>query len=214
MQSATTPFIGRETELDSLLQFCRGAGASSTITITGPEGIGKTRLLANLARRISDPNGFYVATPDPSGLRMPWYPILSILKQILGLEDTPTLASLSRAVAQCGLPSRDVPGLAEIFALPGPARFLELAVRRREAHASALRTLLSTERRFSGAVLCFTNTDEYDRPSQKLLRALNIAITTTSIRIITTCTELSEAPEGSESLELPPLSRDENRAAY
>ena len=204
-----TPLIGREQEMDKLLRFCKGAEANNTATITGPRGVGKARLLTELAQRTDHQANIFVAASDPSGLHMPWYPILAILEQILGLKTSPTLSQLTHAVAQSGLPDRDVPGLAEIFAIPGPAQSLELAVRRREAHASALRTLLSAERRFPGTVFCFADIDNYDHPSQKLVQSLNVAVTNTNVRMIATCIDPSTILEGSQHIVLEPLSKNQ-----
>ncbi len=205
--SPLTALIGRDNEFAKLARFFQGGESANTMTLIGPQGVGKARLVQEVSRQFEQKIPTFLAGCDPSGLKLPWYPILSILEEILGLRATPTLDSLSRAVARCGLPSRDFPGLAEIFALPdGPAQSLELAVRRREAHASALRTLLSAQRRFPNAILCFADFDSYDRPSQDLIHALNIAIGDADLRLIATCMTPESILPGSDTMILDPLS--------
>ncbi len=108
----------------------------------------------------------FVAAADPSGLSSSWYPILHLLEGVLGLEPPFDLNLLRRAVARAGLPDRDVPGLAEVFGISNPAEGLELAVRRREAHASVVRVLAAAQRRFSRLLYCMVDWDEYDEPSR------------------------------------------------
>lgn len=54
------PIVGRQSVLDQLLKACehtKSASVLSTLAITGPEGIGKTRLLFELASRIEEDGG-------------------------------------------------------------------------------------------------------------------------------------------------------------
>jgi adenylate cyclase len=58
-EQATTagPFVGRETELEEIgrLLSATGAGAGATVLVTGPPGIGKTRLLDEARRQHTGP---------------------------------------------------------------------------------------------------------------------------------------------------------------
>ena len=211
----STDFVGREVELDRLMHFCSGAEAACTLSLIGPPGIGKARLVTETKQRLEGRVPMFFAAADPSGLRIPWYPVLSLLESVLELQGPVSLETLSRAVARCGLPARDTPGLAEIFAIEGPSQHLELAVRRREAHASALRALLSIHRRLPRAVFCFADVDEYDHPSQHLVAALTDAVTRTSLRMIVTASSPTKLPcEAEITLSgLPPRSTRELAAA-
>lgn len=52
-QLVETEFVGRDKELGKLLAFWRGVERSgATVVVTGPPGIGRTRLIAELAQRI------------------------------------------------------------------------------------------------------------------------------------------------------------------
>jgi serine/threonine protein kinase/tetratricopeptide (TPR) repeat protein len=171
-QSAAASFVGRGAELDRLLAFSRADLPGGTLAVVGPPGIGKARLVLELGRRLAPHGKSFVAAADPTGLRRSWYPILSLLESMLGIEQPIDLASLRRAVARAGLADREVPGLAEMFGIVGPAATLELAVRRREAHAAAIRAVAIASRRHSPLVLCFADYDEYDNPSREVVRGL------------------------------------------
>lgn len=206
----TAMLIGRDRELDAIAGFIRGGGGSS-LAITGAPGIGKARLVVEALDRSPDVAA-YVAAPDPSGLRSPWYPILSVLETVLGIERAPDVETLSQAVARCGLPDRDVPGLSELFGIEGPGRDLELAVRRREAHAAAVRTLLSAQRRSPRSVIAFIDVDEFDEPSRKAVRALTEALaTTTGVRVIVTAPTPDDAPATTSAMAIAPLSPTSTR---
>jgi tetratricopeptide (TPR) repeat protein len=173
------PFMGRTGELESAMSFIRspaetGAGSwpGGALAIVGPTGVGKARLALELTRRLGPVARSFVAAADPSGLSSSWYPILHLLEGVLGLEPPFDLNLLRRAVARAGLPDRDVPGLAEVFGISNPAEGLELAVRRREAHASVVRVLAAAQRRFSRLLYCMVDWDEYDEPSREVVRAL------------------------------------------
>lgn len=164
--------IGRRKEVQQIVDFAQGKSPSNMLMILGPHGIGKARLTREATRQAGDSVKVFAGGSDPSGLKLAWYPLLSMLEQVLGLEESPSLEQLGQAAARCGLPGRDLPGLAEAFGIEGPAIELELAVRRREARAAALRTLLSVGRRFADSVLCFADADRYDHPSLEIVREL------------------------------------------
>jgi tetratricopeptide (TPR) repeat protein len=199
-RAAPTPFMGRATELDGALAFFRstpesdpgadGSGGVGALAIVGPTGVGKARLAIELGRRLGAMAKIFVAAADPSGLASSWYPILHLLESVLGLEPPFDLNLLRRAVARAGLPDRDVPGLAEVFGLSNPAEGLELAVRRREAHASVVRVLTAAQRRFPRLLYCFVDWDEYDQPSREVVSTLiDAAREQPALRILLTARE-------------------------
>lgn len=162
--------VGRSEEVQPIVDFCQGQQEAQTLVIMGPHGIGKARLTREATRKAGPETKVIAGASDPSGLKLAWYPLLSVMEQILGLKGTPTMEELTKAAAQAGLPERDLPGLAELFALDGPATQLELAVRRREARAAAIRCLQSVGRRFANAVIVFADADRYDYPSMELIK--------------------------------------------
>ena len=207
-----TPAVGRDRELAALTDHCRGLGDARPLAITGPPGVGKARLLLEAQRALRRSVPFYVTAADPGMLGRPWFPIIGLLEQVLGCGTEPTLDALSKAVARVGLPDRDVPGLAEIFGVPGPARDLELAVRRREAHAAGLRALATLRRRHPRAVIAFVDADAYDQPSRRLVAALAGETAGSGLRVVLTLERDAEVPAGFHSLALSPLGADATQA--
>ncbi len=178
--------VGRSEEVAQILSFCRGEREPQTLVIEGAHGVGKARLTRAATTKAGKNVKIFAGASDPSGLKLPWYPLLSVLEQVLGLTGTPDLEALSKAAARCGLPERDVPGLAESFGIDGPAMNLELAVRRREARAAALSTILSSSKRFVSTIIVFADADRYDHPSLSILQELQSKLPV-NMRIIITC---------------------------
>lgn len=205
------PLIGRERELARILDFASGRGGPLTLAVVGPPGVGKARLLVETSRIAGGDLRCVLAAADPSGLRTPWYPMLSLLEQALDLPAHPGQLHLSRAVARCGLSQRDVPGLAEIFGAGDTMHDLEPEVRRREAEAAGLRALLSIPRRSPRVLFCLADVDRYDAPSARLVRALAEKMGD-GARLLVTAEDRSAAPPGAEILLLgglpPQCARD------
>ena len=173
-QGRGVPFVGRTAELDRVLAVLGPEGPGGSLAVVGPPGIGKARLALEVGHRLGSGRPL-AAAADPTGLRSPWYPILRLLESILGVEPPVRLAALERALERAGLPPAELPGLAELFGLPGPAATLELAVRRREAHAAATRILVAAATRRAPLLLSFVDFDEYDAASREVVRALAAA---------------------------------------
>lgn len=203
-------FVGRDRELEQVIEFCRGRGpaAAAALGVVGPQGAGKARLALEVTNAISRHVPVLIGGTDPSGTRRPWFPIISLLERVLDLGEDISVATLSHAVARAGLPDRDVPGLAQVFGVGGPAEDLELAVRRREAQAAALRTLLSVHRRYPRVVLCFLDVHELDQPSRRLIAALVDAAPEHGIGVFLTSERSEDLPAGCQHLLLAPLSRE------
>jgi eukaryotic-like serine/threonine-protein kinase len=195
-RTAPTPFMGRASELDSALAFVRSTGEGGqrgALAIVGGTGVGKARLALELTRRLGTDFKSFVAAADPSGLCSSWYPLLHLLEGVLGLEPPFDLNLLRRAVARAGLPDRDVPGLAEVFGMSNPAEGLELAVRRREAHASVVRVLSAAQRRFTRLIYVLVDWDEFDQPSREAVRALvEAARDAPGVRVVVTSREVPD----------------------
>lgn len=203
-------FVGRENELQHVIDFCRGRKSSPALGIVGPRGAGKARLALEATGAIRRQVPVLIGGTDPSGARRPWFPVISLLERILDLGEDTSLATLARAVGRAGLPDRDVPGLAQVFGAGGPAEDLELAVRRREAEAAALRTLLSVHRRYPRVVLCFLDVHELDQPSRRLVAALVAAAPEHGVGVLLTAERSEDLPAGCRTLELAPLSREDS----
>lgn len=115
-----TPLVGREREIELLLQRCRDAsrpGGGGAVWLHGPSGIGKSRLVsdcASLARKALQPPPLYLYSRCPAfEEQRPCMPILRLLERYLqlptgaepGQRETEQLArlvppSIAKALAQ------------------------------------------------------------------------------------------------------------------
>lgn len=171
------PLVGR----DGLLQgldadlAARRPGVTARV-LAAPRGMGKTRLADEIAERAYT-GGWrvhYVAN-DPSGARTPLWPIQQMVAQMLEFDpDTVTTQDLGRAANLVGLGFEQLPGLAELYQLEGPAHDLEYEVRRRECLASAVQSMLDAARG-EPLALVFDDIDLYDGLSREALRRLTEA---------------------------------------
>ncbi len=141
--------------------------------LTGPRGIGKTRMgdeIASLAESMGW-RAYYVGH-DPSGARSPLWPIQCMVAQLLGFDRFKgTTQDLGRVANLSGLAFEELPGLAELFELQGPAFDVEYGVRRRECFASSVQAMLSGGRG-QPLLLIFDDIDQYDHASREIVRRL------------------------------------------
>ncbi len=85
-------FVGRHDELKRLGEILAQATRKRTqmVTVTGDKGIGKTRLLAEMERRLSKGNynvGFYVAACPANGAEVPWSGLTAMLQVLCGIQE-------------------------------------------------------------------------------------------------------------------------------
>jgi serine/threonine-protein kinase len=195
--------LGRSEELGRVAEWlAAGPAESPTLAVVGPDGVGKARLALEVLRARAGELVTFVAAPDPSGHQLSWYPILSLIEAVLGLPPRPSYDELSTALVRLGLPVRDAPGLAELFGVAGPLAPLELAVRRRETFAAAVRTLLAVEHRFPEPVLCFIDIDRYDAPSRKVVELCAAGVARTRVRVLCTASRADAVPTSASIVQL------------
>ncbi|MBX3269486.1 MAG: protein kinase [Sandaracinaceae bacterium] len=84
-----SPLVGRQAELDRLLELRDRAHTRAVwVDLIGEPGIGKTRLLSELAERAAaDGDAVALAGPHPSGAQVPYWPVRGLLTQLLGLDE-------------------------------------------------------------------------------------------------------------------------------
>jgi serine/threonine-protein kinase len=193
--------LGREDEVRRVTRFLQSGGESASMAVVGPPGVGKARLVLHAARIVSPNVITFIAGPDPTGCRVPWYPILSMIQSILGITSVSSYEMLQQSVARSGLPDRDAPGLAELFALPGPLARLAPSARRRETITAALRALRAVQNRYPKAALCFVDIDRYDKPSLQLLTTLSDSLPA-ELRLIMTTAQAAAVPPSTTKFEL------------
>lgn len=201
--------VGRDELIDRVVEAVTPDDGPGVLVLVGPRGAGKARVLTEAIRRLGTKAHAAVARPDPSGQHDAWYPVIELLSTELGLPPRMTDTDLQRAATALGLHPRDLPGLAELFRVPGPLDGLELAVRRRETVAAARHAVAGLAAMRRGTVLCFTDVEDYDAPTLDLLAALAMD-EHADTRIVVTTTTSAVLPPGLPTLEVAPLDRDQS----
>ncbi len=182
------PLVAREQAFErSRVMLSRPTPGVRLRVLTGPPGVGKTRMadeIATLAETLGW-RAYYVGA-DPTGARTPLWPIRTLVAQLLELDPLHcTTRDLGRVANLCGLGFEELPGLAELFGLDGPACALELPVRRRECFASAVQAMLSGGRG-QPLLLVFDDIDAYDNASREIVRRLAIAPASAAVQLLAT----------------------------
>lgn len=93
-----TPFIGRDKELDQLVQTFDRAVAESTcrlVTVLGPAGVGKSRITTEVIKRLSGRADVIIGHCLPYGEGITFWPLAEAVKEAAGIseEEPPEAAS-------------------------------------------------------------------------------------------------------------------------
>ncbi len=200
--------VGRETEIAQLGKLFDGD--IRIVELLGPDGSGRSALL-DVAAQLAERKGLRVlrAGPDPALTRIPWYPVHSLVRQLLGLDaDRPELAELQEHAVQAGLDPGDLPGLAELFGISLLEGHVEYAVRQREVRAAATRALLEPPAASGGLCLILDDADEFDGASRALVNQLCDARPDWSLFLVMASeSSIIHKPCGQLVLEPQPLSQ-------
>ena len=97
---AMTPLLGRDTEVQMLRRWLTDPVAR-LITLTGPGGVGKTRLAMEIARAIAAEGAIRVLFVPLAAIRNPAF-VASAIAEALGLADVSALDLARRARVACG----------------------------------------------------------------------------------------------------------------
>jgi len=95
-----TAFLGRDAEMETLRQWF-ASPASRLMTLVGPGGVGKTRLMLELARAIAKDGSTRVLFISLAAMRDPAF-VASAIAEALGLSEVPALDLPRRARLACG----------------------------------------------------------------------------------------------------------------
>ncbi len=194
------PLTGRMEELNTLVRFARATDQGGMIQVVGERGSGRSRIIASACAHFScvakgveeDERLVFWATPDPSGMMTTLYPVKAVVAAVLDLPPICTYDDLQNAAIGVGLSRRDIPGIAELFGHEGELSQVEPPVRRREVLAATVRTLHAAMNR-GPTLIVFEDVDQYDQPSQELIRRLCEQADERGLRVI-----VSDTPDIAE----------------
>ena len=99
LPSPLTPLLGRDSEMETLRQWL-GDPVSRLITLIGPGGVGKTRLVLELARTIAKERATRVVFVSLAAIRDVVF-VAPAIAEALGLSDITALDLPKRARAAC-----------------------------------------------------------------------------------------------------------------
>ncbi|MGF1468033.1 MAG: protein kinase [Sandaracinaceae bacterium] len=152
--SALTPLVGREPELDRLLELRQRAQHEPLwVRMVGEGGVGKSRLVAEVAKRVAEYGDIVVAAgPHPSGAPIPYWPVRKLLLSLLDVEaaklgeiaqnnvvgDAIARAGIGEVLDPTGLPGRDGEPRSEAVALALAASVRVAAARARSGGVTLL----------------------------------------------------------------------------
>ena len=210
VRSFPLPLVGRELVFErARVLLSRPTPGVRLRVMSGPPGYGKTRIVDEIAS-LAETSGWraYYVGADPSGARTPLWPIRCMVAQLLELDPLhANTRDLGRVANLLGLGFEELPGLAELFGLEGPAQELELPVRQRECFASSVQAMLSGGRG-QPLLLAFDDIDGYDNASREVLRRLAVAPTAAPVVMVATSADPRVDWLGGVIEQLEPLSAE------
>jgi DNA-binding SARP family transcriptional activator/tetratricopeptide (TPR) repeat protein len=172
-------FIGRASELDTLREAWR-AGRRRFVLVSGPPGIGKTRLTAELAQGVDGTVLYGSCPPEPLLSYQPFVEALGHYAR----NATPTLTGPGAVELAHLIPELAVdPGTGPVSEDPETRRYLMF-----EAIAALLRTA-------TPALLVLDDLHWADRPTLQLLRHVLRAQDAAPLLVVGTCREGEAPPE-------------------
>lgn len=191
-----TPLVGREQELQMLAGFHRQAqgGQGRVVFVSGDAGIGKSRLLLELSRRLeAEPIDWLVGRCISYGKHIPYLPISDLLRHSFGIrEDDPQSRIQERvdeATADWSPAARDtVPYLKYLLNVdPADESVTAMdAMERRAGILDGLRAFLFEMSRHRPLVIVIEDLHWIDALSEEALKAMTDVVATVPILLILT----------------------------
>ena len=190
-----TPFVGRERELSLLLDSFERArgGHGQAVFLVGDAGIGKSRLLLELRRRVSDHATWQEGHCLSFGGAMAFHPLIDLVRRRFGIEETDDEAAIGarieRGVRETGEdPAPIVPYLRALLSVdPGDVevRAMSPAQRRGETFEAVRRLLVRAAER-QPQVLVIEDLHWIDSESERFLSILIDSIPTLRVMLVFT----------------------------
>jgi len=176
-----TPLVGRERELGQLLDaFARArSGEGQVVFVVGEPGIGKSRLLLELHRRVGDAAAWHEGHCLSFGTAMAFHPLVDLIRHWFGVEEgdgeAATTAKLERGASETGADLATVtPYLRALLSIdPGDdgVRAMSPAERRGETF-EALRRLLVRAAEREPRIVLIEDLHWIDSASEQFLATL------------------------------------------
>ena len=206
LRSDTTPFIGREEELELVLRRWQQAkaGEGRVVLISGEPGIGKSRLIATLSEQIRDaPHTRLRWFCSPYHQDSALYPMIAQLERATGFarDDSADVrrAKARNLLSRGGPTDADFELLADLLSLPNSAADLNLsAQRKRERLFEALLRQLSELARTDPVLAIFEDAHWIDPTSRELLDLMIERVRALPILLIVTFRPEFQAPRGGQ----------------
>lgn len=217
-------FIGRERPLADLLQVWDAAkqGGAPVVSVAGELGVGKTRLVAEAARRVISDGGVVLYGRSDRDQNVPYQPIAEALSEFV---DTASTSVVSAAFAESAGVLRDlVPALdrhvsASHSSLPSPGRFVGLAASspamgdRHRASEAVSATLARLATLSAGVVLVLDDLHWADSSTLALLEHLALSSAPSGVATVLVHRETDVLADGAVERTLDRLSRRDSSVA-
>lgn len=198
--------VGRTGERRMLTRLLRdGAGG---LWISGPRGIGKTRLCQDFEREAAQAGvATYWARPDPTRARDPLWGLRAMICEMLGIAaPSGGREGLVEVLLGAGLPETEMTGLQELFGL-NDGSDLPAAVRWREL-VFAMRAVVASAGARKPALVILDALDRQDGAVRRIAEELLRAAVSLGVIVVATAADSLPPPEGIESRVIAPLDRE------
>jgi class 3 adenylate cyclase len=190
-----TALVGREREMATLWDCFEKAraGQGQMAFIVGEPGIGKSRLLYELHRRVGDQAGWLEGRCVSFGQAMPFHPLIDLLRRRLGIEDTddeaPVLDKIETGITPLGEDLRPtLPYVRYLLGVdPGDAAVPRMDPQERRGELfHALRRLLLREAERRPQVIVYEDVHWTDKATEEYLTLVADSLPASRVLLVLT----------------------------